>query len=159
MATSRPACPTPPAANELRTHFRQPKPGCSIASNACCNRSRRSPATSRMICARRSTASSTASTRAFAPSTNNPARSLLEKNIHDMQGWSALPRFQHLRARSWHRYRRARALRFIHLMQSGFLDLYEPVASERHIALVSRFDEGLIIQGEKSSDSGVCQSF
>ena len=81
----------------------------------------------------------------------NPARVLLEKNIHDMQGlvatFNSILKISELEANTNFR---EFALCDLTKIIANLVEFYEPYAAEKDIALINHVDMALPLQGEKN---------
>ncbi|MDX2073309.1 MAG: HAMP domain-containing sensor histidine kinase [Alphaproteobacteria bacterium] len=81
---------------------------------------------------------------------DNPARNLLEKNIHDMEGlvatFNSILKISELEAST-----ELQQFSTVNLREvlSDLVEFYEPMASERHISLTTLIDERLVVHGER----------
>ena len=82
---------------------------------------------------------------------DNPARKLLEKNIHDMQElvgtFNSILKISELEANTEFRSFEPCDLQQI---TANLVELYEPYAAEKHISIISYIDSPLVMYGEKN---------
>jgi signal transduction histidine kinase len=82
---------------------------------------------------------------------SNPARELLMKNIHDIQGlvdtFNSILKISELEANTEFRTFEACDL---HRVIHNLVELYEPYAAEKHITIISDVTSPLVIYGEKN---------
>ena len=83
-------------------------------------------------------------------SADNPARELLEKNIHDMEGlvatFNSILKISELEASTeLHQFTPVNLREVL----ADLVEFYEPMASEKHLSLSTMIDEKLVVTGER----------